>query len=190
MAEMRDQLTSHDYDGIQEFDNPTPGWWHAIFFVTIVFSVCYFWFYEFSPMAVNAHQRLERAEIANLRAQFAELGTLGQDEATVLKMMNDPKWLAFGNSVFRSNCVSCHGERGQGVVGSNLTDDHYKNVKKLGDVVRVVSGGAANGAMPAWKVNLHPNEVVLVSAYVASLRGKNEQGRGPEGDVIPAWPAR
>jgi cytochrome c oxidase cbb3-type subunit 3 len=43
--------------------------------------------------------------------------------------------------------------------------------------------------MPAWKTRLHPNEIVLVAAYVASLRGKNLPGpRGPEGEKIPPWP--
>jgi len=43
--------------------------------------------------------------------------------------------------------------------------------------------------MPAWKNRLHPNEVVMVSAYVANLRGQNLTGpRPPEGPVIPPWP--
>ena len=29
----------HCYDGIQEYDNPTPGWWWMLFWVTILFSV-------------------------------------------------------------------------------------------------------------------------------------------------------
>ncbi len=35
------QLTDHAYDGIQEFDNPLPGWWKWMFVATIVFSVFY-----------------------------------------------------------------------------------------------------------------------------------------------------
>ena len=43
--------------------------------------------------------------------------------------------------------------------------------------------------MPAWRNRLHPNEIVLVSAYVANMRGKNLPGpRGAEGEVIPPWP--
>ena len=34
-----DQLLDHEYDGIQEYDNPCPGWWHAIFLLTVLFSV-------------------------------------------------------------------------------------------------------------------------------------------------------
>jgi cytochrome c oxidase cbb3-type subunit 3 len=184
-------LTEHDYDGIREFDNPTPGWWHAIFIASIIFSVFYYMFFQFSPVAWTPQDVHAKAEIANLKKQFAELGTLAQDEPTMLRMMNDAKWLSVGQSVYRSNCVSCHADKGQGIVGPNLTDHSYKHVKKLDDICRVVANGAANGAMPAWKINLHPNEVVLVSAYIATLRGQSVPGgRGLiEGEVqIPAWP--
>jgi cbb3-type cytochrome c oxidase subunit III len=36
-----DQLLDHNYDGIQEFDNPMPRWWVYLFWATIVFSVLY-----------------------------------------------------------------------------------------------------------------------------------------------------
>jgi cytochrome c oxidase cbb3-type subunit 3 len=39
----QDHLLEHSYDGIQEFDNPMPRWWVYIFWVTIIFSVLY-WF--------------------------------------------------------------------------------------------------------------------------------------------------
>jgi cytochrome c oxidase cbb3-type subunit 3 len=44
--------------------------------------------------------------------------------------------------------------------------------------------------MPAWKNDLLPVEQVIVSAYVASLRGKNLPsvgGRPAEGDKIAPW---
>ena len=41
-----DQLLDHEYDGIQEYDNPCPGWWHAIFALTVLFSIVYFLFFQ------------------------------------------------------------------------------------------------------------------------------------------------
>lgn len=184
----RDQLLDHEYDGIQEYDNPTPGWWHLIFLGTVVFSVIYLAFWHASPIAWSIHEAHAEAELRALKKQFGELGDLGSDEATIRSMMGEPRWMAVGQSVYRANCVSCHGASGEGLVGPNLTDDHWKNVRVLTDVARVITDGAAGGSMPSWKNRLHPNEVVLVSAYVASLRGKNLTGpRATEGEPIPPW---
>jgi cytochrome c oxidase cbb3-type subunit 3 len=189
-----DPLLDHEYDGIREYDNPTPAWWHAIFLGTIAFSVLYFVFFHIGPSAGTngwtPEEAFEEATADNLKLQFKDLGDLQVDEPTVLKYMNEPDWLALGASVFKTHCKSCHAAEGSGLVGPNLTDDHYKNVKQLIDVARVVENGAANGSMPAWKNRLHTNEVVMVSAYVAKMRGQNLSGpRGAEGAVIPAWPA-
>jgi cytochrome c oxidase cbb3-type subunit 3 len=127
---------------------------------------------------------------SDVKRRFSELGDLKGDSETVVRMMNEPQWLLVGASVFKAQCVSCHGSDGSGLVGPNLTDQFYKNVKAVEDLPKVIADGAANGAMPAWKTRLHPNEVILVSSYVASLRGQNLPGRrGTEGEQIPPWPA-
>jgi len=126
----------------------------------------------------------------NMRLQFAEIGDLQPNEATLVKMMNDSGWVKVGESVYRSNCASCHGIDGGGVVGPNLTDDYYKNVREITDILNVVQQGAAAGAMPAWKNRLQLNEQILVSSYVASLRNTTPANpKGAEGNVIPVWPA-
>ena len=40
MAE-NDKLKDHNYDGIQEYDNPMPGWWSWIFILSGVYGVIY-----------------------------------------------------------------------------------------------------------------------------------------------------
>ena len=84
-----------------------------------------------------------------------------------MKYKDDAEWMAYANSVFLTNCQSCHGPDGSGVVGPNLTDDYYQNVKKITDIAKVIKNGAGTGSMPAWKARLHPNEIVLMAAYVA-----------------------
>jgi cytochrome c oxidase cbb3-type subunit 3 len=196
----KDELLDHEYDGIREFDNPCPAWWHLIFIGSVVFSGFYWVFFHLGPsLGTNGWsvtEAYEQAKTDNLQLQFAELGELTVDEPTLLRYMQPPDtesgdardWLAIGASVFKTHCKSCHAEDGSGLVGPNLTDDHYKNVKELIDIARVIENGAANGSMPAWQNRLIPNEIVLVSAYVANLRGKDLPGRKPEGEVISPWP--
>jgi len=184
-----ERLLDHEYDGIHEYDNPTPGWWNAIFWATFAFSVLYFLFFHFSPVAWSIWDRYDDAVAADLRRQFGEIGDLEPDQPTMLRFMQEERWLVVGRKVFEGNCVSCHGSDGSGLVGPNLTDHHYKNVRELDDIAAVIAEGAANGAMPAWQNRLHPNEIVLTACYVANMRGKDlPSERPPEGEVLPPWP--
>jgi cytochrome c oxidase cbb3-type subunit 3 len=185
------ELTDHEYDGIQEYDNPLPGWWSLVFFLSFVFSIAYGVHYHLGGdgPSVEDEYGAQAAEVFEMR--FAELGELQPDRTTLLAYMNDPQWLAVGEAVFRANCVSCHGSAAQGDIGPNLTDDQWKNVDAIEDIARVIADGAGNGSMPAWRNRLsHVNQIVLTAAYVASLRGSAPaEPRAPEGDTIPTWGA-
>lgn len=178
----------HEYDGIREYDNPMPGWWVWMFVFTIIFAVLYGIYYHSDVPGRDLITDYEMAVGEDLKARFAEMGDLKSDTASILQYAKKSDYVSAGMSIFKGNCVSCHGPNAEGLVGPNLTDDAWKNVKELSDIPRVIRDGANNGAMPAWKTRMHPNEVVLVAAYVATLRGKNLSGpRPPEGVVIPAW---
>ncbi|MCB9840102.1 MAG: c-type cytochrome [Phycisphaeraceae bacterium] len=183
-------IQGHEYDGIQEYDNPTPGWWHLVFLVSILFSFFYFIMSFGSPFFVGPYEQLAAAQEAEYARMFAGIGELENDEHTILTLMDNEKWVAIASGTFRGNCVSCHGAEGGGQVGPNLCDDSYKNVRTVTDIYEVITNGAANGAMPAWGNRFSHNELVLLASYVASLRGTSPAGtiRGPEGDAIPAWP--
>lgn len=183
-------LTDHVYDGIQEFDNPLPGWWKWMFVGTIVYSLFYALFFHIGAPGRSIIDQYDTALAANTKLQFAEIGDLEPTAENILRYANQKSWLSVGQTIFKTNCVSCHGRDGEGKIGPNLADDYYKNVRKVEDIARVIIQGAGNGAMPAWGARLHPNEVVLVSAYVAAMRGSpaGSTGKGPEGSEIPPWP--
>lgn len=188
-GEAEDQLTGHSYDGIQEYDNPLPGWWKWLFVASILFFFPYFAFYHSGNESRSLEARYSAASAANARLQFAEIGELDGDEATLVKYLNDSTWVRVGQSVYKANCTSCHGADGGGLVGPNLRDEAYKNIRLIEDIYEIVNNGAAAGAMPAWKNRLDQNERVLVAAYVASLRGTDEGGgKAAEGRPIPPWP--
>ncbi len=183
------QLTGHNYDGIQEYDNPTPAWWTWVFIVSILFAGCYMFLTLIAAGDLSPEAQYERAAVANLKKKFGEIGILEADAPTIAQYMNEPEWLQLGENVFRANCVTCHGLNAEGNSGPNLTDDAYIHVKSIEDIATVIIDGAKAGAMPAWGNRLHPNEVVLVASYVASLRGtKAIGGKAAEGDVPPPWP--
>jgi len=187
----RDQLLDHEYDGIQEYDNPCPGWWHAIFWLTVLFSAPYFLFFHVGSNGWTLSDSWKSAAAEDVKRRFGGMGELQNDVATLLKYKNDSDWMLYANSVFLTNCQSCHGPDGSGFIGPNLTDDYYRNVNKITDIAEVIKNGAAGGSMPAWKTRLHPNEVVLMAAYVAGLRVKNLTGKPIEPGKdkwIPDWP--
>jgi cytochrome c oxidase cbb3-type subunit 3 len=174
----------HTYDGITEYDNPIPGWWTWTFVATIAFAALYLFVAVMAGGQISPVAYYDRDVVAELKRQG---GPLKGDATTLLRLMKDEESLKAGASIFQANCVSCHNRDGSGLIGPNMTDDAYLNVEKLADIPDVVSKGRKNGAMPAWSNRLTPNDVVQVSAYVASLRGKNLPGRPPEGKTIPAW---
>lgn len=191
MTEHQPKLMDHEYDGIQEFDNPTPGWWHAMFIGSVVFAVFYAMYWHGNPDAPTIHDRWRQSQVAEFRRVFGAIGELQPDEPTILKMMGDEKMMAVAKSTFIANCAACHGRDGAGISGSacpNLTDDSWKNVTKLADVLTVINKGANSGAMPAWENRLSQNERIIVAAYVASLRANPLPGRAAEGQAIPPWP--
>jgi cytochrome c oxidase cbb3-type subunit 3 len=181
------ELLDHEYDGIREYDNPTPGWWHMIFAASIAFSVMYFAFFALSPIAPTAHRRHAAAELHKVERRFAQIGELEPTPETILAYSENHEWMGFAASLFAKECKSCHGAGAEGLIGPNLTDDYYKNIRHVTDIHRVISEGAGNLAMPAQRNRLHSNEIVLLSSYVASLRGRGAAGRQPEGEPIDPW---
>jgi cytochrome c oxidase cbb3-type subunit 3 len=188
-----EHLTEHNYDGIQEYDNPIPGWWSWLFIGCVVFSVFYWLYYQTGVAGRTLVDQYNRASKDLLMKKFYDPATdtvieLEPTRETMVSYMSQKNWLDFGKVVFDNNCVSCHAKDGGGITGPNLTDEYWKNVKHLEDIPRVIAEGANKGAMPAWRGRLHPNEVVLVGCYVASLRGTTPANpKGREGNAIDPW---
>ncbi len=185
-----ERLMGHEYNGIREYDNPMPSWWVWSFIGSIVFCVPYLMYYHFG-IGPSVEQEYEAEMGAFYDAQSALLGELEPDRATIVAYMGDRNMMLGMSSVFRANCVTCHGPGGRGGTGPNLTDDSYINIKVIEDLPIVIANGVDGRGMPSWSGKLTSNQVVLMAAYVASLRdGDSEGGSDPEGVVIPAWPVK
>lgn len=187
-----EELMSHNYDGIQEYDNPIPGWWHMIFLGSCVFAVLYVIVVHFTPIVPSRAQAYTSKVAAAEEAQFGKLREMPMDEDKLRTIMGNEGWLASGKSIFNGTCTVCHGKQAQGItgLGLNLTDDNYLYVKEMMDIVDLVTHGTENKKMPA-QTKLNTNEIAMVAAYAASLRGTNIPG--PEGsdmgETIDPFPA-
>ena len=190
-TDQHDELMSHNYDGIQEYDNPIPGWWHAIFLGSIVFAVLYVLVVHFTPIVPSREEHYAKTVAAAEEIQFGKLREMPMDETKLRKIMGNENWLASGQSIFNGTCTVCHGNQAQGItgLGFNLTDEKYLHIKKMMDIVDLIKTGTPNQLMPPQTL-LNENEIAMVAAYVASLRGTNIEGpKGTEiGMPIPAFP--
>lgn len=180
-----DRLLDHDYDGIQEYDNPMPKWWLYIFWGTIVWSVLYW----FNVPGIGVGKGI----IANYEASVAaaEAGRPappagGADAAQLVALSQDPAALASGKAVFAAYCAACHGPDGGGIIGPNLTDNAWLHGGTPEAIHRTIQDGVLEKGMPAWGQSLAPADVNAVTAYVLSLAGTSPASpKPPEGIANP-----
>ena len=181
-----DKLMNHEYDGIREYDNPLPFWWVWLWAASFFFSIGYTAWYHLGK-GPSIHDEYELAVVRHVEKQLAGLGEIRPDDETILRLMEDEDMMGAVAGMFRGNCAQCHGNEGGGNIGPNLTDDEWKNVTRPKDIYTVIADGIGT-SMPPWKQRLREPQMILLSAYVASLRGTEPTvAIEPEGTEIPAW---
>lgn len=180
-----DRLLHHEYDGIEEYDNPLPSWWSVIFALSVVYAGGYlYWFHGGGP----GHS--EHEEYAADLAQWQKLRAasppteIAVDEDGLADLAHDPATLGQGRAVFAKNCVSCHLDDGRGQIGPNLTDLYQIHGSKRIDLYQTIHDGVPDKGMLTWNGVLAPEELVAVTAYVVSLRGKDIAGKARDGHPV------
>ena len=181
----RKLLMAHAYDGIQELDNPTPPWFMFLFYSTILFAVVYGFIYhgigDGNIMQNEYVAEIKDAEI--MREAYLKKYANSINENNV-KLVVAKDELAEGKTIFNNNCVACHGAGGEGKVGPNLTDTYSIHGSGIKMTFKTVSEGVPEKGMIAWKKQLNPLQVQLVSSYVISLKGSNPPNpKAPQGQT-------
>lgn len=182
MSKETDQIIAgHEYDGIQELDNPMPDWWLYIFFGTIVFAFIYWVHYEFGT-GPNQAQELEQS-LVQIKSLKKGGPVLTEEKLTAAFTDEAVKG---GQQVYAAKCAVCHGPEGGGLIGPNLTDSFWLHgTGARADIAQVISAGVLDKGMPAWSEQISENELVQVSAFVFSLKGKNiAGGKPPQGQEV------
>jgi cytochrome c oxidase cbb3-type subunit III len=184
----QDHLLEHNYDGIQEYDNPMPRWWVYIFWATIVFSVLY-WLNV--PGIGKGRGRIadydrDMAAAAAASARLAAAQPAGASPEQLTALTKDPAALALGKQTFSQNCAACHRADGGGQIGPNLADDAWLHGAALQQIHKTVTDGVLEKGMPPWGKVLKPAQLDAVVAYVSTLRGTNPPNpKAPQGEIVP-----
>lgn len=159
----------------------TSKWWIYLFYGTILFGIAYTIYYHLGGPGLTSE--------ANLKIAMAELEAMKPAQAAtlpvsdLLTLANDTSRVSAGRGIYTARCTPCHGVKGEGIVGPNLTDDNWIHGGKISDIKKVIEEGVLAKGMLAWKGQLSDEELLNVTLFVWSLRGTNPPNpKAPEGE--------
>lgn len=169
------ETTGHNYDGIEEYDNPLPSWWYWWFILTIIYGAGYLIYYPglgnfqgiggwSSVGALEQDQVLADAKYGPIYAQYRDY--------TLDELAETPAAVKMGQRIYASNCAVCHGADGKGSFGfPNLTDEEWLWGNTDEDIHTTILGGR-NAYMNGWEAVLGDDGIMEATEYVLQLAGR------------------
>jgi len=179
-------LLDHEFDGIAELNNPTPPWFMGLFYITIVFGFVYIGIYHVlgdgNIQETEYKEEVIAAEKSHEEYMKKFANSINEDN---VKVLTDAKSLEAGSLIFKQSCVACHGEKGGGTVGPNLTDQYWLHGGSIKDIFHTVTEGVPAKGMISWKKQLNPLQIQQVSSFILTLAGTNPpNAKAPQGDLF------
>ena len=180
-----DALLDHNYDGIQELDNALPPWWKYGFIITIGFAFVYLLNFHVFGNGKNPTEEYQ-AEMNNAQIQKEVYESKNKDRIDEEHVsMADATGIKSAEVNYVANCVACHGAKGEGGVGPNLTDDYWLHKGSLNDIYHTLKVGYPDKGMQSWASKFSPKEMSQLASYIKTLKGTNPpNGKVPQGDIL------
>jgi cytochrome c oxidase cbb3-type subunit 3 len=188
------ETVGHEWDGIEELNNPLPRWWVWTTYLTILFSIGYMIVYPAIPLLHSGTEGLwgwsSRGQLAaeTKAANDAKADTLAAIAAAPIETIAPGsdlynKAVAGGKAAFRQNCVQCHGSGAGGSLGyPSLKDDDWLWGGNVQEIETTIAHGIRSPDDAATRSSLMPSfgrdgilvpaQVNDVASYVLSLSGK------------------
>lgn len=170
------KTTGHEYDGIEEWDNPLPGWWFAMFVITIVWGIGYLIAYpgmgNFPGVLgwTQLEQHADEVETAETKYRAMRDRYLA---LPIEEVAQDSKARKMGMRIYGNNCSQCHGLDAAGALGfPNLADNDWIYGGSP-DMIKQTIVHGRRAAMPAWEAILGEDGIAEATAYVLSLNSRD-----------------
>jgi cytochrome c oxidase cbb3-type subunit 3 len=178
-------ILHHDFDGIRELDNVLPPWWVNMFILTIIWAVGYMYYYHWGGNGPSSAEeyKMEVAEAQKMQAANLSNKANSVDESNVTAVTEKTE-LGEGELIFKSTCAACHGQKGEGMVGPNLTDDYWLHGGGIKNVFKTIKYGVPDKGMISWQSQLKPADIRKVASYILTLHGTNPPNpKAPQGEI-------
>ena len=188
----------HEWDGIEELDNPMPRWWLWTFYATIVFAIGYCIAYPAIPLLERAttgtlgwtsHRQLAEETARGLAARASTLAALAKVDIATLDPSSPLMQAAVegGRAAFKINCAACHGAGAAGTRGyPNLNDDDWLWGGSRAEIHQTLMHGIRQpgdeatrmSQMPAFGRDgiLKPQEIQDVVSFVRTASHQEKPG--------------
>jgi cytochrome c oxidase cbb3-type subunit 3 len=172
-----DPVRPHVFDGIQEYDKRLPNWWLYTLYITIVFWVGYWGYYEWFRAGPDSQDVIKTA-MAQIETQRLNAAKL--DDESLWKMSQNATFVDAGKVVYDANCSACHlptlrGKTESAVaIGPDLTDTIWLHGGKPTEVYELINKGVLAKGMPTWGPVLGAKKISEVTAYILSKHKPGE----------------
>ncbi|GLP96087.1 cytochrome-c oxidase, cbb3-type subunit III [Paraferrimonas sedimenticola] len=195
----------HEFDGIEELNNPLPKWWTYMFVATIIYGLGYFALYPglvafgnslgwassehntiseieggVKPLTVvvNQYQAEEDAAQKVFGPIFAAYA-----EKSVEELAQDPEAIKVGRRLYLQNCALCHGSDAKGAKGfPNIADGNWIWGGSGEEIKTTLMNGRSGMMPPKGGLPITDEEVPALAEYVISLSGReHDAAKAAEG---------
>ena len=180
----KDIMFEHSYDGIHELDNDLPPWWKYGFYLTIIWAILYLFSYHVihTGKLQLAEYNTELMEAEKAKQAQMLLSKENVTEESVIALA-DAETISVGKDIFSKNCVACHGQSAEGMVGPNLTDNFWLHGGGVKNIFKTISNGIPAKGMISWKSQLSAKQIQSLASFILTLQGTNPANpKEPQGD--------
>lgn len=170
------ETTGHNYDGIEEYDNPLPAWWYWSFVLTIIFGLGYLVYYpglgNFPGIGGWTQVGALEEEQARAAERYGPIFAQYRD-VPIDQLALDPEIIKMGRRLYTTNCSVCHGATGLGSFGfPNLTDDEWMWGGTNEAIVESIANGRV-GVMTPFLGILSDKAVTETTTFVLQMAGRD-----------------